>query len=266
MPSSLSDNTYLIDTHCHLDFDVFNEDREQVLKRAEQNKIKNIIIPGTQKKFWDRINTLCSNHKKLDDVRLHPCYGLHPYWIDNHESNDIKALEKYIDKNRPVALGECGLDFRPKFLNKKIQTVFFEAQLDIASNQKLPVVVHSVNATEAVIQSIKKFNDITGMIHSYSGSLEQAKQLIDLNFLISVGGSVTYQQAKKIRKVASELPLTSLLIETDAPDQSDQNNQHKRNEPSFLINTIKEIARLRNETEQTIARQTTNNAKKLFNF
>lgn len=267
---SLPNNVHLIDAHCHLDFDAFDKDREQVLKRAERNKITDIVIPGTQAKFWGRINTLCNEYKKNSkNVLLHPCYGLHPYWIQNHEQDDLKHLEKYLEENKPVALGECGLDFRSQHTNKtntnkKKQIDFFEAQLDIASNQKLPVVIHSVNATQAVIQSIKKFNNITGMIHSYSGSLEQAKQLIDLNLLVSIGGSVTYTQAKKIRKVASELPLNTLLVETDAPDQSDQRNRHNRNEPSFLINTVKEIALLRNETDEMIAQQTTTNAKKLF--
>ena len=266
----LLSNAHLIDAHCHLDFEVFDKDREQVLKRAEKNKIADIVIPGTQTKFWNRINTLCSTHnKKINNIHLHPCYGLHPYWAHNHKQNDLKLLEAYLGKNKSVALGECGLDFRSQHTNKvhadkKRQIDFFEAQLNIANNLQLPVVIHSVNATQTVIQSIKKFNNVTGMIHSYSGSLEQAKQLIDLNFLISIGGSVTYPQAKKIRKIAAELPLNALLVETDAPDQSDQNNQYSRNEPSFLVNTVKEIAQLRNENNETVAQQTTVNAKNLF--
>ena len=265
---------HLIDAHCHLDFEVFDKDRSEVLNRAEKSNISDIIIPGTQKPFWNRIKTLCAEHENQQQslhqkLRLHACYGLHPYWTDSHELQDIKALEEYIGENKPVALGECGLDFRPQHIDKsrsdkKTQTQFFEAQLEIANNQQLPVVIHSVSATEAVIQSIKKFTNLTGMIHSYSGSIEQAKQLIDLNMLISVGGSVTYHRAKKIRLAVCELPLTSLLVETDAPDQSDQSHQHKRNEPAYLVNTIKEIAYLRNETEQAIAQQTTINTRNLF--
>ncbi len=268
---------YLVDTHCHLDFEIFDKDREKVLQRAKDNHITDIIIPGTEKKYWDRINHLCTSNKekingadiKRRNIKLHACYGLHPYWTESHQLQDITTLEKYLAKNESVALGECGLDFRPKHISnkssdKKTQTEFFEAQLDIAKNLQLPVVIHSVNATEDVIQSIKKFKNLTGMIHSYSGSTEQAKQLIDLNFLISIGGSVTYDQANKIKKVVNEVPLSSLLIETDAPDQTDQHNQKKRNEPAFLINTVKEISRLRNETEQGIAEQTTINAKRLF--
>jgi TatD DNase family protein len=262
---------YLVDTHCHLDFEVFDEDRKQALQRAREIGVTDIIIPGTQKKYWDRVSALCSNNKKdsTTNINLHACHGLHPYWTNCHQLQDIKTLEKYLVENTAVALGECGLDFRPEHINKthsdkKTQIHFFEAQLDIANNLQLPVVIHSVKATEFVIQSIKQFKNLTGMIHSYSGSAEQAKQLIDLNFLISVGGSITYDQAKKIKTVASEIPLTSLLVETDAPDQTDKHNQKKRNEPAFLVNTVKEISRLRNETEQSIAEQTTINAKNLF--
>ena len=268
---------YLVDAHCHLDFEIFDKDREQVLQRAKDNHITDIIIPGTQKKYWGRINFLCASNKektngadiKRKNIKLHACYGLHPYWTEWHQLQDITTLEKYLANNESVALGECGLDFRQKYRNnknsdKKTQTEFFEAQLDIAKNLQLPVVIHSVNATEDVIQSIKKFKNLTGMIHSYSGSAEQAKQLIDLNFLISIGGSVTYDHAKKIKKIVSEIPLSSLLVETDAPDQTDQYNQKKRNEPAFLINTVKEISRLKNETERAIAQQTTINAKNLF--
>jgi TatD DNase family protein len=104
------------------------------------------------------------------------------------------------------------------------------------------------------------------MVHSYSGSAEQARQLVDLNFFISAGGSVTYDSAKKIKRAIKEIPLTSLLIETDAPDQPDQENQDKRNEPAFLINTARAIAELRGVTLEEVARQTTENAKNLFNI
>ena len=129
---------------------------------------------------------------------MHACYGLHPYWIEQHDQRDVAKLRHFIEANKPVALGECGLDFRPQQANKVLQLEFFEAQLTIANEYQLPVVIHSVNATETIIQTLKKYKNLTGMIHSYSGSLEQAKQLIDLNFYISIGGSVTYERAHKI--------------------------------------------------------------------
>ena len=251
--------TPLIDSHCHLDFDAFDNDRADVLQRAKDNNISDIVIPGTEKSYWDRINLLCKKHSQL-----HACYGLHPYWVDKQNKSHIEELKHYIEINRPVALGECGLDFRPQQTDKKTQLYFFEAQLDIAKNCNLPVVIHSVRATEAVILSIKKFRGLNGMIHSYSGSPEQAKQLIDLKFFISVGGGVTYDNAKNIRQVVRDIPFTSLLIETDAPDQPDIKNRGKRNEPAYIINTVKAISDIRGTSEDMIAEQTTINAKKLF--
>ncbi len=252
---------HLIDSHCHLDFEVFDNDRIEVLQRAKDNNISDIVIPGTEKIFWDRIKQLCENQPQL-----HACYGLHPYWVNKKNTQDIHALDSYIESNRPVALGECGLDFRPQQADKNTQLYFFEVQLNIANNHRLPLVIHSVKATETVIQMIKKFNNLSGMIHSYSGSTEQARQLIDLNFYISLGGSVTYEHAKKIRKVAKEIPLSSLLLETDSPDQPDQKNSGKRNEPAYLINTLDVLSELRDEQREIIAQQTTLNAKTLFNI
>ncbi len=249
----------LIDSHCHLDFAAFNSDRQQVLQRANENNIRHIVIPGTEKVHWHRIKALSSRYQNL-----HACYGLHPYWLKQHKQQDLTHLEKYIGNNQPVAVGECGLDFRPQQADKKTQLFFFEAQLAMAENLQLPVVIHAVKATEAVIQSIKKFKNLTGMVHSYSGSLEQAKQLMALNFFISISGSITYEHAKKIKTVVNKLPLTSLLLETDAPDQADKKNAGHRNEPAFLLNTARAMAEIREESLAKIAEQTSLNAKKLF--
>lgn len=259
--------TSLIDAHCHLDFESFENDRSAVLQRAKENNISDIIIPGTEKIYWDRIKRLCMHQpseQPPEQPKLHACYGLHPYWADKHDRQDLETLREYIETGQPVALGECGLDFRPQQADKKTQLYFFEAQLELAVNTQLPVVIHSVRATETVVKILKNHKTLNGMIHSYSGSVEQAKQLIDLNFYISLGGSVTYDNANKIKKVAKGIPLTSLLLETDAPDQPDQKNQGKRNEPAYLVNTLDVISELREESSEVIAMQTTANAKTLF--
>jgi len=250
----------LIDSHCHLDFEIFDRDREQVLQRAKNQHITDIIIPGTESRYWQRILKLCNNQN------LHACYGLHPYWINSHTKKDLTKLDHYIDDNKPVAIGECGLDFRPQQANKEVQIEYYEAQLDIAAHHQLPVVIHSVKATESIIKSIKKHKNLTGMVHSFSGSVEQAKKLIDLNFYIGISGSVTYDSAKKMRAVANAIPITSLLLETDSPDQADSKNKNNRNEPAYLINTLDTITELREETREKIALQTTLNTKRLFNI
>jgi TatD DNase family protein len=259
----------LIDAHCHLDFEVFDNDRAEVTQRANENNISDIIIRGTEKAYWDRIKNLCtgnSSERSSSRPQLHACYGLHPYWVSENNRGDIESLKEYIENNNPVAVGECGLDFRRQHADEKTQLSFFEMQLNIATEAGLPVVIHSVRATETVIRLIKKFKTLSGMIHSFSGSFEQAKQLVDLDFYISLGGSVTYDNASKIKKVAKDIPLTSLLLETDAPDQPDQKNQGKRNEPAYLVNTLEAIAALRQESAEAIAIQTTTNAKTLFSI
>ncbi|MBL4712782.1 MAG: TatD family hydrolase [Gammaproteobacteria bacterium] len=251
--------TALIDTHCHLDFEVFDNDRPLVLQRASDNNINTIVIPGTEKIYWERIKKLCAQYESL-----HACYGLHPYWINSHEKKDLQHLNAYIESNHPIAIGECGLDFRPHQADKKTQQYFFEAELDIAESKQLPVVIHSVKATETVIKTIKQYTKLSGMIHSYSGSYEQALQLIELDFFISVGGSTTYYNAKRIQAIIKKIPLDRLLVETDAPDQPDQLNKGKRNEPAYLINTVKKISQLKQIPVAKIAQQTTINAKHLF--
>ena len=253
----------LIDAHCHLDFPAFDLDREQVLQRATEQHISQIVIPGTRAADWPRISRLCRQQPNL-----HPCYGLHPYWTAEHAKQDIDRLGTYISEHPAVAIGECGLDFRPQLSagenSRQNQLTFFEAQLALASDLNLPVVIHAVRATETVIQYIKKYKNISGMIHSYSGSIAQARQLVELNFYISISAAVTYDNARKIKQVAREIPLDYLLLETDAPDQPDAGHRGLRNEPAFLLQTLKVLAGLREEGEGQIAIQTSENARRLF--
>ena len=251
----------LIDSHCHLDFINFDKDRDEVLERAKQAGVSDIIIPGVSANNWQKIHELCEQHKNL-----HPCYGLHPYWVDQHEESDIEKLKQFIDNHPCFAIGECGLDYRPEQADKKKQQVFFQAQLEIAEEKNLPVVIHSVRATEDVIQQLRKYPKLSGMVHSYSGSYEQALLLIDMGFYLSFGGAISYDRASKLRSIAGKIPLSALLIETDAPDQPDANHQHERNEPAYLIETLKVLTGLRNECSNEIAQQTTKNAKALFNI
>jgi len=249
----------IIDTHCHLDFDAFDDDREEVIRRAAQKNISRIIIPATQKSNWQPIYDLCEN-----DESLLPCYGFHPYWADEPGSKDIDSLEKWINSKLCVGIGECGLDYRMDQIDKQTQVKVFEAQLKIAANNNLPIVIHSVNATEDIINLIKKHPGITGKMHSYSGSYQQAQQLIDLGFYISFGGTITYKGASKHRATASKIPLSALIIESNAPDQPDSKHKNERNEPAYITNVLECLDELREENIDEITQQTTLNAKRLF--
>ncbi len=251
----------IIDSHCHLDFDIFNDDRDAVLQRSETNGVSDIVVPGVLEKDWTKIQALSSQHSNI-----HACYGLHPCFADQHTNDDLAALEQQVNDSSCKAIGECGLDYRKHQPDKELQMKYFEAQLELAHKTELPVVIHSVYATEDVIQSLKKYPGIRGMVHSYSGSYEQAMQLVKMGFYLSFGGAITYDNARKLRIVVEECPLTSLLLETDSPDQADADHFDQRNEPSYLINILDCVTSLREENCETIAAQTTANARALFNI
>lgn len=249
----------LVDSHCHLDFEAFDGDRKQVVERARTKGIREIIIPGVRRSGWKRIRTLCES-----SPQLHACYGLHPYLADEHTDKDIVQLKQWLQNNPCVAVGECGLDYRKNQADRHTQMKFFRAQLDIAQAVGKPVEIHSVRATEDVINTIRDYPGMRGMIHSFSGSYEQARQLLDLGFYISLGGAITYTRASKLRTIAGKIPLDSILIESDAPDQADAAHHDERNEPAYIINVLKTLAELRNEPIEEIAAQTTKNAQALF--
>lgn len=251
----------LIDSHCHLDFESFEADFDAVITRAAANGVTDIIIPGVSVDNWSRIKYLCANNQ-----RLHPCYGLHPYLVEKHSADDLDNLTHWVSTNHCVAIGECGLDYRKGMADRKKQMLYFQSQLDIAQNTGLPVVIHSVHATEDVIKALRAKPGLRGMIHSYSGSYEQALSLIEHGYYISLGGPISYVNSKKIRDVAARLPLTSILLETDAPDQPDAQHSGERNEPAYLLNVLESLSALREESIDDIAAQTSRNARALFNI
>lgn len=249
----------IIDSHCHIDFTEFDSDREHVLAQANNLGITKIIVPGVMQQTWQRITDYCKHYPQL-----YPCYGLHPYFINKHSEEDIAQLKNTIELNKPVAVGECGLDYFLKDLEKNKQQFYFEEQLNLAIEFNLPVVIHARKSTEAVINAIKQRPGLRGMIHSYSGSYEQATKLIDLGFYLSFGGPITFEKSTRLRKLVQSLPLSSILVETDAPDQPVANAKSNRNEPAFIIDVVQSIAYLHNKDTSEIASITSDNANTLF--
>lgn len=249
----------IIDSHCHIDFSDFDVDRQLVIERAVATGVSQIIVPGVMQGNWKKIREYCRQFSML-----HPCYGLHPYFIDQHKPADLDLLRNWLQDNPAVAVGECGLDFFLKDLDRKRQEFYFEHQLDIAMEFSLPVVVHARKSTEAVIDAIKKRPGLRGMIHSYSGSYEQAIKLIDLNFYLSFGGPVSFTRSTRLRRLVQSLPLKSLLVETDAPDQPGQSAAGQRNEPAFIKEVVATIADLHQVDFDEVAQITRDNANQLF--
>jgi len=249
----------LIDAHCHLDFDAFDADRDAVMQRAADSGIEHIIVPGVDIGNWHRITSLCD-----DDDRLSACYGLHPYRVAQHDPEHLDELKRILATRDCVAVGECGLDYREGMADRELQHFYFTRQLEIAEEMSKPVVIHSVKATQHVIDILKRFSGLRGMIHSYSGSYEQARQLHDMGFLLSFGGGITYHRASRLRQTVNRLPLSALLIETDAPDQVVAAHKGERNEPAYLAQVFDTLCKLREEESETIATQLYENTAELF--
>jgi TatD DNase family protein len=189
---------------------------------------------------------------------------LHPLLIGSHRQAHLRELRDWIERERPVAIGECGLDYYIEGLDPTLQGTYFDGQLRLAREYDLPVVVHARRAVDAVMAAIKRVGQLRGVIHSYAGSEEQARQLADLGFLVGIGGPVTYERANRVRRVAANVPLDTLLLETDAPDQPDSDHRGERNEPARITRVLEVIAELRGEDPGVIAQATTRNAERLF--
>lgn len=251
----------LVDSHCHLDAGEFDPDRAEVVARARQARVTDQVVPAIAAAGWPKLRETC-----LSAPGLHPAYGLHPMYLAEHRREHLPQLREWIEREKPRAIGECGLDFHVEGLDADEQRFYFRGQLELAAEYGLPVIVHARRAVEEVIASIKAVGRLRGVVHSFSGSPEQAAQLWKLGFLIGLGGPLTYPRANRLRRLVAGMPLEYLLLETDAPDQPDADIRGRRNEPARLRTILACVAELRGEPQDAIARQTTANAHRLFDL
>ncbi len=249
----------LVDSHCHLDVVEFDADRDAVLARALRAGVRQQVVPAIDALRWPRLRDVCAAHSGL-----HAAYGLHPVYLDAHRHEDLDDLRTWIERERPVAVGECGLDYFVEGLDRDKQAHYFDWQLALAREHDLPVIVHARRAVDAVIAAIRRHPGVRGVVHSFSGSSEQAEQLWKLGFLLGLGGPVTYDRANRLRRLAATMPMEQLLLETDAPDQPDADHRGQRNEPARLTRVLVAIAALRGVPADEIAVATSANAARLF--
>ena len=249
----------LVDTHCHLDDREFDVDREAVIRRARAAGVAWQVVPAVDAAGWPKLRDACAAGEGL-----FPAYGLHPMLVADHRPQHMAELREWIERERPCAVGECGLDFFMEGLDRDDQQRYFDGQLELARDFDLPVIVHARRAVDAAISSIRRVGGLRGVVHSFSGSGEQARQLWKLGFMLGLGGPVTYDRANRLRRLAATMPIEHLLLETDAPDQPDAAIRGQRNEPARLPAVLAEIAKLRNEDPDAVARATTANARRLF--
>lgn len=249
----------IIDTHCHLDNSLFNHDLDNILLRCHATGISKIIVPAITSGNWDTVLALCDQYDEL-----YPALGLHPLYCDQHLNNDIYLLDDYLSHHAVVAVGEIGLDYYDKNANREKQLTQFEQQLKLAEKFELPVLLHARKSHSDILKCLKKYTLVGGISHAFNGSLEQADEYIKLGFKLGLGAVMTYEKATKIRRLATELPLHSIVLETDAPDMSGYLHQGERNSPEYLHETLSVLADLRGQDIHTIAKQTTQNSYDVF--
>lgn len=249
----------LYDSHCHLDAPGFDTDRSAVLDRARAAGVRRQLVPAVCRQGWPALKHLCSENEGLK-----PAYGLHPMFLHRHQPEDLDELEAWLAAERPAAVGECGLDFFVEGLDPDRQRLYFDGQLRLARRFDLPVVLHARRAVDEVIASLRRVGGLRGVVHSWSGSEEQARQLFGMGFHLGIGGPVTYERARRLRRTVAGMPLRYLLLETDAPDQPDALHRGERNEPGRLPAVLDVVAALRGQSPEEVAAATVANAEALF--
>lgn len=249
----------LIDSHSHIDVAEFADDRDAAIARARAAGVDRQIVPAVAFASWPRLRAVCATYPGL-----YPAYGLHPVYLDAHRPEHLRALGDWIEREHPVAVGECGLDYFMPELDPSVQLHYFDAQLRIARDFDLPVIVHARRAVDAVIACIRRVGGVRGVVHSFSGSPEQARQLWHLGFCLGFGGPITYPCASRLRALVARMPIEQLLLETDAPDQPNCGRQGQRNEPALLPEVLHVAAQLRGIEAAELAAATCANAERLF--
>ncbi len=265
------------DTHCHLDAAEFDADRDAVRDRARQLGVHRCVIPAVQAAHWDTVAQLAERH---DDAYA---LGIHPLYVPQAQEQDLEALDRALsarrDDPRLVAVGEIGLDFFVPALctpeMRERQWFFYTAQLKLAAAHRLPVILHVRRSADVLLKGLRQCAVPSGIAHAFNGSAQQAQSFLDLGFALGFGGTLTYERSLQLRRLARALPLSALVLETDAPDippqwlyktaeQRAAGAPQGRNSPAELPRMAQEMAALRGLELTALAHATTQNAQRVL--
>lgn len=249
----------LIDSHCHLDDDRYDQIRDQVVARAQAAGVRRFVVAATTRARWSKLEEVVNRYPGS-----YPSYGLHPWFMDEHRPQDPAALDDWLHSHPAIALGECGLDFYRSRDDEAAQLALFRNQLEIASNHGLPVILHVRKAMDETLRELRQSRVRSGIAHSFAGSLQQAQQLVDLGFKLGIAATVAYDRAQKLREVVAKIDIDALLIETDAPDQPGPAHRGELNEPAYLVEHLAVMAELRGMDADELGAKLTANAYQLF--
>lgn len=259
MSINSSNKIHLFDSHIHLDDLNFRGNLPELLSDARKQNICQWIIPATTVQTFEDIYTITQQYDGC-----YAAYGLHPYFIHTHTDADLAILKSTLIQYDSIAIGECGLDAMIAEPDMEKQLYFFQAQIKLALEFDLPLIIHTRKTVDLVLKEIRKHPTLRGVFHSFSGSIQQAEIALQHNFLIGFGGTITFSRSQKLHSVLRHLSLNDFIIETDAPFQRGAYRTDGLNYPSDLLEIAKNIAIIRAEPLELIAQATTNNTQKLF--
>ncbi|WP_010681079.1 TatD family hydrolase [Acetivibrio cellulolyticus] len=251
----------LFDTHAHYDDEKFIEDRFDVIEKAHSSGVSYIINASTDIKSCKESLAFAQKYEYV-----YAAVGIHPHELDGVDDSTLAKLLEFAKEDKVVAIGEIGLDYYYDTAPREIQQHWFSQQIDLARELRLPIIVHDRDAHQDSVDIIKaqKASEVGGVFHCYSGSVEMAKELINCNFYISVGGSLTFKNAKKLVEVVRCIPMERLLIETDCPYLTPEPHRGKRNDSSYVRFVAEKVAEIRQMDFEEVAEATLRNAKELF--
>jgi TatD DNase family protein len=259
-----------IDTHCHLDAPEFAQNLPGVIQAAISKNVQAILLPTVKAGDCEEVRELANQYSQLIPGLVYTL-GIHPLYTNQAKEGDISILEKEITQSlvdpRFVGIGEIGLDYFVEGLDPHKQEYFFNAQLDLAQQFQLPVILHVRRSQDAILKALRRRKISGGIAHAFNGSFQQAEQFIELGFKLGFGGAATYERALQIRRLLTELPIDSIVTETDAPDIPPAWLREEGiafNEPAFLPRIARELALIRGVSETNFAAVVWRNAMQVL--
>lgn len=249
----------LVDTHCHLDAPEFDVDRDAVLLRAATAGVGRIVVPGVERANFAAVASLCRAERQC-----RPAYGIHPLYVARARDEDLDVLQTWVKQEDVVAVGEIGLDHFVEPRDEGLQLLFFRAQLEMARECGLPVILHVRRAIDPVLRELRRCRVVGGIAHAFNGSEQQAREFIKLGFALGFGGAMTWSRAAHLRRLAVSLPETALVLETDAPDIPPEWLGRGRNEPGELRRIATVLSELRGCSVENVTDFTTRNAERVL--
>ncbi len=251
----------LFDSHCHVDDDSYDKDRTELIESLPQKGIDLIMEIGADMDSSRRATVLAKRYPFI-----YAAVGVHPHDAQDMTEHDIEELALLATEPKVKAIGEIGLDYHYMNTDKTLQKKWFKRQMELTMDLSMPFIIHDRDSHADCLEILRKFDikRVGGVMHCFSGSVEMAKEVIKMGMVISLGGPVTFKNARHSVDVAREIPLDKILIETDSPYLSPEPLRGKRNSPEYVRYVAEKIAEIKGETFETVAKVTKENAMKLF--